>query len=71
MKSTAHLTKAFAGLPNGGGDYADEVRAEEEKYQAMGIYSVPSIIVDNRYLLTGAQPVEAFEEAIRQILAEA
>jgi predicted DsbA family dithiol-disulfide isomerase len=53
------------------GDYADEVRAEEEKYQAMGIYSVPSIIVDNRYLLTGAQPVEAFEDAIRQILAEA
>jgi predicted DsbA family dithiol-disulfide isomerase len=37
----------------------------------MGIYSVPSIIVDNRYLLTGAQPVEAFEDAIRQILAEA
>ncbi|MFM0222843.1 DsbA family oxidoreductase [Paraburkholderia dipogonis] len=53
------------------GDYADEVRAEEEKYQAMGIHSVPSIIFDNRYLLTGAQPVEAFEEAIRRILAEA
>lgn len=50
--------------------YADEVRAEEEKYQAMGIQSVPSIIFDNRYLLTGAQPVEAFERAIRQILAE-
>jgi predicted DsbA family dithiol-disulfide isomerase len=53
------------------GNYADEVRAEEEKYQAMGIHSVPSIIVDDRYLLTGAQPVEAFEDAIRQILAEA
>jgi predicted DsbA family dithiol-disulfide isomerase len=54
-----------------GGDYANEVRAEEEKYQAMGIHSVPSIIFNNRYLLTGAQPVEAFEEAIQQILAEA
>jgi predicted DsbA family dithiol-disulfide isomerase len=54
-----------------GGDYADEVRAEEEKYQAMGIHSVPSIIFNNRYLLTGAQPVEAFEKAIQQILAEA
>jgi predicted DsbA family dithiol-disulfide isomerase len=53
------------------GDYADEVRAEEEKYQAMGIHSVPSIIFNNRYLLTGAQPVEAFEEAIQQILAGA
>jgi predicted DsbA family dithiol-disulfide isomerase len=54
-----------------GGDYADEVRAEEEKYQAMGIHSVPSIILNNRYLMTGAQPVEAFEKAIQQILDEA
>jgi predicted DsbA family dithiol-disulfide isomerase len=54
-----------------GGDYADQVRVEEEKYQAMGIHSVPSIIFNNRYLLTGAQPVEAFEQAIRQILDEA
>jgi predicted DsbA family dithiol-disulfide isomerase len=54
-----------------GGDYANEVRAEEEKYQAMGIQSVPSIIFNNRYLLTGAQPAEAFEQAIQQILAEA
>jgi predicted DsbA family dithiol-disulfide isomerase len=53
------------------GDYANEVRAEEEKYQALGIHSVPSIIFNNRYLLTGAQPVEAFEQAIQQILAEA
>jgi len=54
-----------------GGDYANEVRAEEEKYQSMGIQSVPSIIFNDRYLLTGAQPVEAFEKAIRQILSEA
>jgi predicted DsbA family dithiol-disulfide isomerase len=54
-----------------GGDYANEVRAEEEKCQAMGSHSVPSIIFNNRYLLTGAQPLEAFEKAIQQILAEA
>ncbi|WP_454762985.1 DsbA family oxidoreductase [Cupriavidus campinensis] len=52
------------------GDYADEVRAEEQQYQAMGIQSVPSIIFDNRYLVTGGQAPEAFEQAIRQILAE-
>jgi predicted DsbA family dithiol-disulfide isomerase len=54
-----------------GGAYASEVRAEEEKYLAMGVNSVPSIIVNDRYLLTGAQPVEAFEQALRQILANA
>lgn len=52
------------------GDYTDEVRAEEEKYQAMGIHSVPSIIFNDRYLLTGAQPVGVFEEAVQRILAE-
>lgn len=53
------------------GAYADEVRTQEQQFQAMGISSVPSIIFNERYLLTGAQPVEAFEEAIRQILAQA
>ncbi|PMS33383.1 putative DsbA family dithiol-disulfide isomerase [Trinickia symbiotica] len=53
-----------------GGDYADEVRAEEEEFRAMGIQSVPSIIFNRRYLLTGGQPADAFEQAIRQILAE-
>ena len=52
------------------GDYADEVRAEEREYQAMGIQSVPSIIFNDRYLVSGGQPPEAFEQAIRQILAE-
>jgi predicted DsbA family dithiol-disulfide isomerase len=52
------------------GAYADEVRAEEQQYQQMGINSVPSIIFNDRYLLTGGQPVEAFEQAIGQILAK-
>jgi predicted DsbA family dithiol-disulfide isomerase len=53
------------------GAYADEVRAQEQEYQSMGIQSVPSIIFNERYLLTGGQPVEAFEQAIRQILEQA
>jgi predicted DsbA family dithiol-disulfide isomerase len=53
------------------GAYADEVRAEEREYQAMGIQSVPSIIFNHRYLVSGGQPVEAFEQVIQQILAEA
>lgn len=53
------------------GRYADEVRAEEQKYQAMGIHSVPAIIFNQRYLVSGGQPVETFEQAIQQILSEA
>jgi len=52
------------------GRYADEVRAEERDFQALGIQSVPSIIFDRRYLVTGGQPVEAFEQAIKEVLAE-
>ena len=53
------------------GDYADEVRAEEEEFQSHGIQSVPAIIFNRRYLVSGGQPVETFEQVIQQILAEA
>ncbi|MFM0691786.1 DsbA family oxidoreductase [Paraburkholderia graminis] len=53
------------------GDYADEVRAEEEEFQSHGIQSVPAIIFNRRYLVSGGQPVETFEQVIEQILAEA
>lgn len=53
------------------GVYADEVRAEEREYQAKGIQSVPAIIFNGRYLVSGGQPVETFEQVIQQILAEA
>ncbi|MFC0397881.1 DsbA family oxidoreductase [Paraburkholderia rhizosphaerae] len=53
-----------------GSDFADAVRADEQETQAMGIHSVPAIIFNHRYLVTGGQPAEAFEQAIRQILAQ-
>jgi predicted DsbA family dithiol-disulfide isomerase len=53
------------------GAYADDVRAEEREFQQLGIQSVPAIIFDRKYLVSGGQPPEAFEEAIRKIIAEA
>jgi predicted DsbA family dithiol-disulfide isomerase len=52
------------------GKFADEVRAEEQEYQAMGIHSVPAIIFNRRHLVSGGQPVEVFEQAIKQIVSE-
>ncbi|WP_321964645.1 DsbA family oxidoreductase [Paraburkholderia sp. J7] len=52
------------------GQFADEVRAEEHEYQAAGIQSVPGIIFNQQYLISGGQPVETFEQAIQQILDE-
>lgn len=52
------------------GLYAEEVRAAEALWQSRGIQSVPAIVVDQRYLISGGQPPEAFEQALRQIAAE-
>lgn len=51
------------------GAYADEVRERERFYQAQGLHAVPAVIVDDRHLIQGGQPVEVFEQALRQINA--
>ncbi len=47
-----------------------DVRERQRQYTDMGISSVPSIILNGKYLLQGAQPAEQFERAIRQVAAE-
>ena len=50
--------------------YAAEVREREAFYQGHGIHSVPAVIVNDRHLIQGGQPVEVFEQALRQIATE-
>ena len=52
------------------GRYADEVRAAQAKWREVGISSVPSVILNNKYLISGGQPPEVFEQALRQVAAE-
>jgi predicted DsbA family dithiol-disulfide isomerase len=52
------------------GAYADDVRRDEAHWRDQGINAVPSIIIDGKYMITGGQPVEAFERALRRIAAE-
>lgn len=47
--------------------YAAEVRVQERFYTEQGIRAVPSVIVNQRHLIQGGQPVETFEAALRQI----
>jgi predicted DsbA family dithiol-disulfide isomerase len=53
------------------GRYAQDVRAQEQFYQSQGIRAVPSVIVNDRYLIQGGQPAEVFEQTLRKIAAEA
>ena len=49
--------------------YADEVREREQFYLNQGIHSVPAVIINDRQLISGGQPVEVFEQAFRNIAA--
>jgi predicted DsbA family dithiol-disulfide isomerase len=51
-------------------EFADEVRAQAQFYLQNGIRSVPAIIINERHLISGGQPVEVFEQALKQIAAE-
>ena len=51
--------------------HAADVRRAQAFYQQQGIQSVPAIIINDRHLISGGQPVEVFERALRQIAAEA
>ncbi len=51
--------------------YALEVRAAEQFWQQAGISSVPAVVINDRHLISGGQPPEVFEQALRQIAAEA
>jgi predicted DsbA family dithiol-disulfide isomerase len=51
-------------------EYAQEVRAREQQYLQSGIHAVPAVILNDKYLVQGGQPVEAFERALAQVAAE-
>lgn len=50
-------------------DLAAEVRDAEQTFQRQGIQAVPAVIINRQHLISGGQPVEIFEQAIRQIAA--
>lgn len=52
------------------GEFAEQVRQAEQFWQSIGIHSVPAVIVDRKHLISGGQPSEVFEQALRQIAAE-
>ena len=65
-----------AGLPTDGARavltanaYAEEVRMDEQHFLDSGIHAVPAVILERKHLVSGGQPVEVFEQALRQVAA--
>lgn len=51
-------------------EFADEVREAERFWQEAGIQSVPAVIINRQHLISGGQPSEVFEQALRQIACD-
>ena len=52
------------------GRHAEEVRAAQQFFRGLGIHSVPAVIIERRHLVSGGQPPEVFEQALRQVAAQ-
>jgi predicted DsbA family dithiol-disulfide isomerase len=51
-------------------EFADDVREAERFWQAAGIHSVPAVVINRQHLISGGQPREVFEQALRQIASD-
>jgi predicted DsbA family dithiol-disulfide isomerase len=50
-----------------GDEFAAEVRERQRYWRQRGVAAVPTVVVNDGYVIEGAQPPEAFEQALRQI----
>jgi predicted DsbA family dithiol-disulfide isomerase len=48
-------------------EYAKDVRDRERFYTDRGIHAVPAVIINDRHLIQGGQPVEVFEQVLRRL----
>lgn len=66
----AGLDRQAASKVLASGQFNDEVSREENLWRTRGISSVPTIVIDGRYRISGGQTAEMFEQALRKIAAE-
>ncbi len=51
-------------------EFESEVRAKERSWIQKGVNGVPLVVVNDAYGIEGAQPPEAYEQALREIASE-
>jgi predicted DsbA family dithiol-disulfide isomerase len=66
----AGLDAAEAAAMLASDEFADAVRDDEQHAAALGIHGVPFFVIDERYAVEGAQPVDLLLEALRYARAE-
>ncbi|MDY7511224.1 DsbA family oxidoreductase [Ralstonia wenshanensis] len=67
LASSVGLDTEEARAVLGSNRYAPEVLESQAKYRQLGIQSVPSMVVNGQYLVTGSQSVSGYEDILRNI----
>ena len=62
------FSAAKVGLENG--EYDRRFAEQKDLARQLGITAIPAFIFDQRYLISGAQPVEIFRQVLNQIASE-
>lgn len=70
VAQTAGLDELEAAIILGSDRYANAVRIAEDTWRQNGISAVPTLIVDDRYVISGGQTAEVFAKALARIVAE-
>lgn len=63
----AGLDKAAAREVLASDTFTNEVRERQRFYTQAGIRSVPALIINDKHLISGGQPIEVFEQALARI----
>lgn len=53
-----------------GSQFANAVKSDISEAQQIGVRGVPFFVFDRKYAISGAQPIEHFEQTIREVLKE-
>lgn len=64
--ASADLHEEAARTMLGSDAYVDQVRADQETAAALGATGVPFFVFNRQYGISGAQPLEAFEQTLRK-----
>jgi predicted DsbA family dithiol-disulfide isomerase len=64
------LDKAEAAKMLSSEEYTESVRADEDEAQKLRITGVPFFVFDRKYAVSGAQPVEVFEQTMKKVWEE-
>ena len=52
------------------GRYTEEVREAEKLWISRGINAVPGVVINGKWLISGGQPPEVFEQSLREIAGQ-